>query len=194
MDSIDKEIRELISRQRQASGPGKRALPDYPTERDFYLLVTGSLPEPELKKMLAHLGSHPQDQALVVTIRGLLARMAEAEKQAVPEDLLGAARSRIPQKEGLSCPYCQKPITPFKKPLGKQKLFNFLWLAAGLFFLGLSFWARHFFVQWSILGGLCLIQWIVDRKATKTQILIYKALSEDAGEKTRHLHRAESHL
>ena len=124
----------------------------------------------------------------------LFPRMQEADKEVVPEALLARVRSQISRAETVNCPYCQKPITPFKKPLSRQKLLNFLWLAAGIGFFLFSFVIRQYFIQWVALGVLCFLKWIVDQKATKTQILIYKALSESGEEKTRHLHRTDSHL
>ena len=124
----------------------------------------------------------------------LFPRMGEAQKETVPEDLLAKVRSQIPRGETVNCPHCRKPITPFKKPLSRQKLLNFLWLAAGMGLFSLSFVIRQYFIQWVVLGALCLLKWIVDQKTTRTQIMIYKALSDAGEDKTRHLHRVDSHL
>ena len=194
MDAIEKEIKNIIEKERLAAGLGRRFDPAYPTEKDFYLFVTDNLSGAELDKMINHLKNHPEDQQLVATVRELLARLEEAQNETVPSGLLESVRSRIPQSGVVACPYCKKAITPFKKPLHRQKFLNLLWLAAGSGFFLLSFSLRRFFIQWTALGMLCVAQWIIDQKSTKTQIMIYKALSEEADPKARHLHRTGSHL
>ena len=131
---------------------------------------------------------------LVKTVRKLLPKTDESQNEKVPVTLLEKVRSRLPGGPSALCPHCRRPITPFKKPLSRQKWFNGLWFLAGCVLLGVSFFHKHFFMQWVVLGALCIAKWIVDQKSTKTQIMIYKALSEDAQEKTRHLHRVESNL
>ena len=194
MDALEKEIMSFIARERQLPGLGKRSGAEYPATRDFYLYLTDNLSDAGLEKMLDHLKKYPEDQQVIITARGLLARLDEAQREKVPDVLLEKVLSRIPEKGAVSCPYCQKSITPFKKPLGRQRFFNFLWLGAGILLFAFSFLMKHFFIQWTMLGALCVIKWIVDQKSTKTQIMIYKALSEEDNSKTRHLHRADSHL
>ncbi len=193
-DPIEKEIREFLARKRASEGLGKRPKPGYPSEQDFYLYLTDKLDGRGLDEMLDHLTKNPDDQAFTASLRTAFGRIPEAEGQNVPEELLQSVRRRLPRRDSVPCPHCRKPLTPFKKPLGRQKLLNAFWIGAGLAFFILSFAERGHFIQWSVLGALCLLKWIVDSKATKTQVLIYKALSETDGEKTRHLHRTESHL
>ncbi len=194
MDPIEQEIKSFVVQKRLSEGLGRRPTADYPTEQDFYRFVTDQMRDPELAKMLDHLTRHPADQDVAASARKLLTRMSEADTQTVPKDLLARVRSRIPASGSVLCPHCQKPFTPFKKPLARQRLLNVLWAAAGISFFFVSFLDRGHFVQWSALGALCLMKWIVDSKNTKTQILVYKALSESAADKTLHLHRTESHL
>ena len=131
---------------------------------------------------------------LVKTVRKLLPKTDESQNEKVPATLLEKVRSRIPGGPSALCPHCHQAITPFKKPLSRQKLLNGLWLLAGCALFAISFFHKRFFMQWVALGALCIAKWIVEQKSTKTQILIYKALSEDTQEKTRHLHRVESNL
>ena len=194
MDTLENEIKTFIAGERLAAGLGKRASAGYPAEKDFYLFVADQLSGTDLKKMLDHLKAHPEDQKIVVKAHDLLSRLEEAKKENVPETLLQKVRARIPQAGAAVCPHCHKPVTPFKKPLAQQKLLNLLWLAAGTLLFVLSFLIRHFYVQLVVVGALCIAKWIVDQKSTKTQIMIYKALSDEPGEKSPHLHRVESHL
>ena len=183
MDTMDQEIKSYIAGQRQVMGLGRRKANLYPTETDFYLFLTDQLQSGELEKFLSHLKAHPEDQAVVVGARRLFSNMSEAEKESVPSDLLSKVRKQIPGKESLDCPYCHKAITPFKKPLSRQKMLNLLWLVAGVALFSLSFLIKQFFIQWVVLGALCFIKWMVDQKNTNTQILIYKALSEETSSK-----------
>ena len=179
MDTLEKEIKNFINQERRASGLGMRDSALYPTETDFYLFLTDQLEGRDLEKMLNHLKTYPEDQLVVLTARRLFLQMSEAEKEAVPPGLLNRIRSGIPSKQSVDCPHCHRAITPFKKPLSRQKLLNLLWLAAGITLFSLSFFNRRFFIQWVVMGALCIAKWIVDQKTTKTQIMIYKALSED---------------
>jgi hypothetical protein len=114
--------------------------------------------------------------------RELLGHLEESESEKVPPALVRRAQA-LKAAPGIAvCPHCGKSITPFKKPLAGQRVRNGLELGVSLLFFGLSFAFRHYFAQFLIVAVLAGIQWIVDRKATKTQILIYKALREEPGE------------
>ena len=189
MDAIEKEIKNFIARERRALGLGRRENAVYPRETDFYLFLTDQLSGEDLERMLNHLKINPQDQSFVVTARKLISEMGQADQESVPADLIAKARSLVPQKEAVACPYCHRAITPFKKPLSRQKILNLAWLAAGICFLGLSFFIRRFFIQWAVLGALCVAKWIVDQKSTKTQIMIYKALSEESSRESNRLEK-----
>ncbi len=195
MDALDREIKNYIAGERAAVAVlGKRGVDLYPTEHDFYLFLTDRLAGDALEKMLSHLKTSPEDQALVVTARKLFLAMDEASQEVVPDALLKKVRPKGAENLSAHCPHCQKSITPFKRPASEQKKLNLLWLAGGLALFSLSFLIPRYFIQWVALGALCVLKWIVDQKSTKTQIMIYKALKDENEEKTRHLHRVDSNL
>ena len=118
------------------------------------------------------------------------------ERKEPPRAAVERAKALMTGRPGAACPHCGKPITPFKRPLQNQRLWNALWLllAAGSF--ALSFVFRGYFIQWIALAVLFGVKWIVDQKAAKTQVLIYKALQEkDPKEPSpRDLHRSSTPL
>jgi len=118
------------------------------------------------------------------------------ERKDVPEPLVARAKALMPGRPGVPCPHCGKPITPFKKPLRSQRLWNALWLALAAGSFALSFAFPGYFVQCVAAGFLFGVKWIVDQKAAKTQILIYKALQEEGSKEasSRDLHRSSSPL
>ncbi len=96
----------------------------------------------------------------------------------------------------IACPHCGKKITSFKKPLSRQYLWNALWLVTAAAGLGLSFVFKRYFLQFLVVSLLAGFKWIVDQKAMKTQILIYKALKEESESpsRSRDLHQHSTRL
>ena len=125
--------------------------------------------------------------------RELLENMEESAGERVPAALLRKVKALVPPGGSPLCPHCRKPITPFKKPPGRQRIENALWLSVALVSFGLSFVFKGYFMQFLVLTLFAGVKWIFDQKATKTQILIYKALQEE-GSSTKDLHRVSSHL
>jgi hypothetical protein len=129
-------------------------------------------------------------------LEGHFKRYLSEERKEVPRPLVDKAKALMPAGAAVSCPHCGKPITPFKKPIGRQRLWNALWLglAAGSF--ALSFVFPGTFVQWVALSVLFGVKWIVDQRAARTQVLIYKALQEETPKEraSRDLHRSSTHL
>lgn len=117
------------------------------------------------------------------------------ETRAVPPGLIQKAKDLVPgPKPGMaSCPHCGRPIGSPRKPASGD--WNLLWLAASLVFFGLSFVFPDYFFQCLAASVICACKWIVERRARKTQILIYKALMEEPGEGAGHrLHRHTTRL
>ena len=91
------------------------------------------------------------------------------------------------------CPHCGKPVTPFKSG-GMTAPRNLLWFVAAGAALGFSFFLKPYFMQFLVLTLLLGFKGILDQRARKTQILIYKALSaEESGERHR-LHQHTTRL
>ena len=137
-----------------------------------------------------------EDAFLTQKAGEILDRLDEAGNTEVPEGWVKAAKSLMPQGKGIQCPHCRKLITPFKKPLQKQSLWNLSLGVATLSAFGFSFIFPRYFIQF-LVGALLLgVKWIVDQKAMKTQVLIYKALQEEESEKRnlRGSHRFSSKI
>ena len=103
----------------------------------------------------------------------------------VPTALLNRVKKFKLQGPGPLCPHCGKPITSFKKPLAGQRLWNIAWASSAALSFLLSFLFHRYFFQFVALTVLFGVKWIVDQRATKTQILIYKALQEEAAPSSR---------
>ena len=125
----------------------------------------------------------------------LMAEAADLSSVEPPPEWVQAAKNLFPKPAIIQCPYCRKPITPFKRPLKTQNLINLLWLALSAVSFLCSFVARGYFFQCLALALFFGVKWAVDQKSTKTQVLIYKALKdEDPGIRSRDLHNKVSHL
>ena len=110
--------------------------------------------------------------------RQIYERSSEAESQKVPVALIRKAKDLMNLSRQFVCPHCGKAITPFKKPISKQFLWNGVWLGGAVITFMLSFLFRRFFLQFLVVALLFGVKWIVDQKAMRTQVLIYKALKE----------------
>jgi hypothetical protein len=117
------------------------------------------------------------------------------ENREVPRDAVQKAKDLMPgRRQAAACPHCGKPITGLKKPLSAQRWSNALWLGAAVGAFVLSFVFPKYFVQCLVVALICACKWIVEHRATKTQILIYKALSQEAGTEQHRLHKHGSPL
>lgn len=129
------------------------------------------------------------------TERDHVAEKEGLDRDNPPPEWVVRAKDMFPKPEAVQCPYCRKPITPFKKSLKTQNLINFLWLALSVAAFAGSFIFRRYFFQCLALSLFFGIKWAIDLKATKTQILIYKALKdEDPDVHSRDLHKHSTHL
>lgn len=125
-------------------------------------------------------------------IRQHVERTVDAEK--VPPGALRKAKKLL-SEGGISCPHCGKPITPFKKPRSKQRLWNLLWLCLAIGTFSTSFVFRHYFFQWLVLALFFGFKWILEQRTSRTQVLIYKALREEEGAgRLKDLHKTSSQL
>ena len=194
MDSVEVKLKEYFEKERQRLGGGRREL--CPATEDFCHFIMDELKGEALQKMLSHLRSCAEDQALVIKARGLLGEEAAAPEQKVPPGLIQTTKDLFRKTSQLSCPHCGKAITPFKKSPQKQSRLKWVWLALALTSFLLSFVFRGYFFQCLVLALLFGVKWIVDQKAARTQILIYKALKEgeDKAVGSKDLHRISSHL
>ncbi len=119
---------------------------------------------------------------------------AVVEAEEVPAEALRRAKNLMEGKNVL-CPHCKKPITPFKKPQAQQKLWNTLWLGLAGLMLFLSFVFPRYFFQCLALMLLFGFKWVIEQRASRTQVLIYKALKEEEGRtRIKSLHESSHRL
>lgn len=123
--------------------------------------------------------------------------LSNPDSEVVPPELVAKAKKLFSSPaQKLSCPHCGKAITPFKSPLSRQRIKNVVWAFLALACFGGSFLAPKYFFQFLAAFIFFGFRWILDQRATKTQIFVYKSLREgEASEsKGRDLHQPSSHL
>ena len=188
MDKIELLIKKYLENQSNRL-TGVRKNVNYPTPLDLYHYLNEELEGAELERMLGFLRNNEEGQQLVIRARQIMQSEGEWEKEKITPDMVHKAKALMdPKTKSVPCPHCGKPITPFKKPLSSQQWANFAWLVLALVSLGLSFIFRHYFIQFLVVTALAGMKCIVEMRATKTQILIYKALSDDKGSEKHRLH------
>ena len=195
MERTDEWIRDYL-KEKRLQKLGGREKPGWPDADDFYRYLTEELRGGELERMLGYLAANAWAQELVIEAREQWARGASEKK--APEDLVRAAKSLIgalgrPAGRNIPaapCPHCGKLITPFKKPPEALR-WNALWLAGAVASFALSFVFKKYFIQWLVVTLVCAFRWTLERRALKTQILIYKALSDTERDR---LHQHSSRL
>ena len=206
MDKIDLALKDFLESAIKASAPACRTGRDlrgsaspnrasvsaeYPSAEDLCRFIRDELQSVELERMLNYLKTHPEEQALVAQARGLISRLQEADSEKTSAASVARAQGLMGHVPTLKCPHCGKPITPFKQPLKRQRLWSGLWLGLALLSFLLSFLIPRYFFQCLVVALLFGIKWIVDQRAQKTKVLIYKALQH---EEHQSLHRLSSHL
>ena len=117
------------------------------------------------------------------------------QTRAVPPALVQKAKDLVPvSRPGVGkCPHCGKPVTPFKEG-GLTGPWNILWFVASGAAMTLSFVFKPYFMQFLVLTALLGFKGILDQRARKTQILIYKALSGDESGQRHRLHQHTTRL
>ncbi|MBI2095734.1 MAG: hypothetical protein HYT89_06165 [Candidatus Omnitrophica bacterium] len=125
---------------------------------------------------------------------GLFRREAESAGEEVPAELVQKAKRFFIDRFQITCPHCHRAVTPFKRPPTGQKAQNLLWFALAAASFAGSFLFRRHYVQFLALAMLFGVKFIVDSKATKTQIMIYKALQEGDAGRSKDLQKTGSRL
>jgi hypothetical protein len=195
MDKLETELKNFFLKKRTDLLKGaERASAAYPDATDLYLFVMDRLEGQALRRMLDYLKSHPDEQALVAQARELAEHSEEIEKEKVSLKAIQKAKSLVAAQKSPLCPHCGKPVTVFKKPLLRQRLENSGWLLGAVAAFGLSFVFKRYFMQCLVLALLAAVKWIVDERATRTRVMIYKALKEDSSDESKDLHRTAGRL
>ena len=194
MELLEKQIKEYLKKEigaLQVSG----ARPLIPDAEEYYKFIMGKLEGKALSVFLDFLRNDKFAQEIVKKARVLALNEREADNEKVPGDWIKEAKNLLPKAPGIHCPHCGKGITPFKKSVGSQQILNFLWLGVAVVSFGASFYYKHYFYQFLALALFFGIKWIVDRRAARTQVLIYKALKEEGSlDNSRDLHKHSSRL
>lgn len=176
MDKLDSYIKEYCERRKGLYF--KSRFEDCPLPEELYSYLTGDIDPEDEERVILHLKKCPDDQEFVEKARQLLESLNESEKADIPGAVIKNAKALMRKNREIACPHCGKKITTFKKPLNSQRMTNYIWLllAAGSF--ALSFIYKHYFMQCLLVALLFGVKFIVDQKATKLQILVYKTLKE----------------
>ena len=193
-DKIDQLIKNYFQK-RSAGVSGQRDSAVYPDSGILYSYLNDELEDRNLERMVSFLKNNPEAQELVLKARQIMGSESGWENENVPPALVQRAKRLMTAGDAFgTCPHCGKRITPFKKPLSSQRWKNIVWLALGASTFALSFVVHRFFYQFLAATLLFGFKWIVEQRATKTQIMIYKALSEESGSEKHRLHQHSSHL
>ena len=194
-DKIELLIKKYLEGQAKQL-TGRRENVNYPSSLDLYHYLNEELEGAELERMLGFLKNNEEGQELVIRAREIMQDQDEWEKETVSPDMVKKAKALMSSntKNSVPCPHCGKPITPFKKPPSSQKWTNFAWLVLAIGSLALSFVFHHYFIQFLVVTALAGMKYIVEMRASKTQILIYKALTGEHGPEQHRLHQHSSRL
>ena len=194
VDKLESLIKQFLE-NRPNPVSGRRPDADYPTPLDLFRYVSDQLAGSELERMLSFLRHNEGAQELVVRAREIVQNDEDWSREPVPPEWIAYAKALAgPKSRDAACPHCGKRITPFKKPLKSQRGQNLAWLVLAGAGLALSFIFPHYFIQSLVVTALAGVKCIVEMRATKTQILIYKALSADEGPEHQRLHPHVTHL
>jgi hypothetical protein len=146
--------------------------------------------------MLEYLKTEPEDMRLVAKARELVQQEKLASAVKMPAELVDSAKRLFRERHTAECPHCHKAITPFKKKFKHQWFLSALWFLLAAAGFGLSFVFPRYFVQCVALGTLAGLKWVLDQRAIRSQVLIYKALKDDESQRRsdRDLHHIPTEL
>jgi hypothetical protein len=179
MDKIEGLIQRYFEEER-GRRLGRRSEALYPTADDVYRYLNDELHGEELVRMLEFLRSNQEGQTMILRARELFLSEDAGRGEKVSPEAINKAKALMAAGRQAQCPHCGKAVTPFKRPLGAQKARNLLWAAMTIAAFALSFAFPRYFMQCLLVAGLAGVKAIVDMKATRTQIMVYKALSDPA--------------
>lgn len=163
---------------------------------DLVRYVEGRLTEEEERELLERLNADRPLQDLILSLReGASTGAGQAQ---VPVDWTRRAQAlAAAAPDGLECPHCHRQISAARGAvLKRRKWMTYAWLGGCLLSFAASFWVPRYFVQWTVLAALLGLKWILDVRAVRSQVLIYRALREGGtpmGESGR-LQKHRAHL
>jgi hypothetical protein len=182
-EAIDKKISDFLHRR----PGGERSLGL--SAEECYRYLAGELKGEELDHFLKELRGDRNAQELLAASSGEI----ETNK-AAPVSWVKKAK-RLWRAPKAACPHCGKTITALKKPLGLQAKWLLVYATGFCVSFALSFVVPRYFMQCLLLAAIFAFKAIVDLKAVRTQILVYKALADTPGSgHSRDLHNHSAHL
>lgn len=189
--TLEERIRERLSARRARTG--RAASDEWPTEEEWYRYLTAREDDPRLETLSVRIASDPELRTFAEELRRL-AESAEAGEAggAAPPDWVERAVHAGREKTG-RCPACGRPKAAPAPPAARRWI-DAAWLAASAAAFTASFAVPRYFQQCLALAVLCGIKWIVNRRQTRTQILIARSLEPDSGRDAGHLHHRSSRL
>lgn len=161
MEKLDDIILKYFE---ENSEPVRNRSSDEPTAHDFCRYIRGELKGALAEKMAEFIASHRWAQDMVLDVSEAL---SSAEHAAVPAHVEDRARS---------CFHGTKQAAGRKHSFPIAGLH--LWLVLSIACFGASFFIPRFFMQFLAAGVLFGVKWIVEHRARKTQIMIYRALED----------------
>ena len=178
MDKLDKQILAYLKEEYE-SRLLSRENASAPEFHDLYSYLINDSDEQRSAEIIAYLQNNPEAQAFIRTARQLMEELSSApEAKDIPAEWIRSAKNLSAPKKDISCPHCGKGISAFKKPLSSQKIANLCLLLLTISAFVLSFVFKRYFFQFLVLTLLFGFKWIIDQKNAKTQILVYKAITE----------------
>ncbi len=183
MDRSELLLRDYL-REMKLSVP-RGVLGAIPDTEDFILYCQDELQGESLERFERCLAANKLVQDMVLEAKRLMEE--EIPEKEIPVGLAEKAKGLMPVSGRTApCPHCGKSITPFKRSAADQKWVNLAWMLLMAISFFLSFVFRRYFVQFLVITVLAGVKWIVEMRASKTQIMIYRALSEDSEQPTPH--------
>ncbi len=178
MDNVEILLKKYFKEKNQLS-LDRKATGVVLDEEDFVLYCQDRLEGASLERFQSFLTANRWAQDMVLEARGLMEE--ELPERQIPAGLTERAKRLMRGSLPVApCPHCGRSITPFKRPASRQKWENLFWLVVMLGSFTLSFVFRRYFMQFLVLTLLAGFKWVMEMRASKTQIMIYRALSEES--------------
>lgn len=150
--TLDDDLKRHFAKRRPRAGRDADAV----SPEDVLRFVSGEMPAEELERFLERLSQDPDARDAVRIAR----EAAVVDPARIPSKLLERAKALRP---GVSA----------------RRRFVWAWLAAAAISFAGSFAFPRWFLQFLALALFFGIKWIVEERAARSQVLLFKALSEE---------------
>ena len=174
MDDMDKELKGYFGRSETAH-PGTRPAVGIDGV-EVARFLEGQLTGERLAAVLRALQADATLRDCVRMSAGLTDQADAAGSEVVPAGWMTEMKALVKPVGGSGCRVCAQRRM--------KDTASALWLLLAVGSFGLSFAFSHYFIQWVVLAAFFGFKWVMDRKAARTQVMIYKALSSDAESKS----------